>query len=179
MLGRLNLDALYQGPVTAAGQLSLVLAGIAIVAFLTYKKRWKWLWREWLTSVDPKKIGIMYIITALLMLLRGAADAVMMRAQQATAAGDGGGFLTSDQFQQVFTAHGTIMIFFVAMGLMFGLFNLIVPLQIGARDVAFPFLNATSFWLFFAGAMLINTSLAVGGFAATGWLSYPPLSELA
>ncbi|MEX1059019.1 MAG: cbb3-type cytochrome c oxidase subunit I [Candidatus Saccharimonadales bacterium] len=179
LLGQLDLDALYQGPVTAAGQLSLVLAGIAIVAFLTYKKRWKWLWREWLTSVDPKKIGIMYIITALLMLLRGAADAAMMRAQQATAAGDGGGFLTSDQFQQVFTAHGTIMIFFVAMGLMFGLFNLIVPLQIGARDVAFPFLNATSFWLFFAGAMLINTSLVVGGFAATGWLSYPPLSELA
>ncbi|MEX0881536.1 MAG: cytochrome o ubiquinol oxidase subunit I [Candidatus Saccharimonadales bacterium] len=179
LLGQLDLDALYQGPVTAVGQLSLVLAGIAIVAFLTYKKRWKWLWREWLTSVDPKKIGIMYIITALLMLLRGAADAAMMRAQQATAAGDGGGFLTSDQFQQVFTAHGTIMIFFVAMGLMFGLFNLIVPLQIGARDVAFPFLNATSFWLFFAGAMLINTSLVVGGFAATGWLSYPPLSELA
>lgn len=178
-LGRLSIDAIWQGKVTAFGQFSILLTVAGLAAFITYKRRWRWLWREWLTSVDPKKIGIMYIVTALAMLLRGAFDAAMMRVQQATASGDGGGFLTSDQFQQVFTAHGTIMIFFVAMGLMFGLFNLIVPLQIGARDVAFPFLNATSFWLFFAGAMLINTSLIIGGFAATGWLAYPPLSELA
>jgi cytochrome o ubiquinol oxidase subunit 1 len=178
-LGRLSIDAIWQGKVTAFGQFSILLTVAGLAAFITYKRRWRWLWREWLTSVDPKKIGIMYIVTALAMLLRGAFDAAMIRVQQATASGDGGGFLTSDQFQQVFTAHGTIMIFFVAMGLMFGLFNLIVPLQIGARDVAFPFLNATSFWLFFAGAMLINTSLIIGGFAATGWLAYPPLSELA
>lgn len=179
LLGDLNFDAIAQGPVTAGAQISMLLAGIGIVAFLTYKKRWKWLWREWLTTVDPKRIGILYILTALAMLLRGAADAGLMRLQQATSAGDAGGILTSDQFQQIFTAHGTIMIFFVAMGLMFGLFNWIIPLQIGARDVAFPFLNATSFWLFFGGAMLINTSLMIGGFAATGWLAYPPLSELA
>lgn len=177
LLGRLDIDSIYQGPITAVGQLSMVLAGLSVLALLTYKKRWKWLWREWLTTVDPKKIGVMYIIVAFLMLLRGATDALMMRAQQA-AAGDPS-FLTSDQFQQIFTAHGTIMIFFAAMGLMFGLFNWVIPLQIGARDVAFPFLNATSFWLFFAGAMLINTSLVIGGFAATGWLAYPPLSELA
>lgn len=177
LLGRLDADAIFQGGVTAFGQLAMVLVSIAVVAFLTYKRRWKWLWREWLTSLDPKKIGIMYIIVALLMLLRGAADALMMRAQQATAGSPD--LIGTDTFQQVFTAHGTIMIFFVAMGLMFGLFNWVIPLQIRARDVAFPFLNATSFWLFFAGAMLINTSLLVGGFAATGWLAYPPLSELA
>ncbi|HSX18211.1 MAG TPA: cytochrome o ubiquinol oxidase subunit I [Candidatus Saccharimonadales bacterium] len=179
LLGNLNFDALQHGWVIAAGQASMIFGGIALVAFLTYKKRWKWLWREWLTTVDPKKIGIMYIIAAIAMLFRGAVDAGMMRAQQAVSVGNHHGFLSSDHFQQVFTAHGTIMIFFVAMGLMFGLFNLIVPLQIGSRDVAFPFLNATSFWLYFAGAMLINSSLLIGGFAATGWLAYPPLSELA
>jgi cytochrome o ubiquinol oxidase subunit 1 len=177
MLGRLNWDAIQHGPVILVGQLSLIFAGLAIIVMLTYFKRWKWLYREWLTSTDPKKIGVMYIITALVMLLRGASDAAMMRAQQATSVGNSHGFLNSDHFQQVFTAHGTIMIFFVAMGLMFGLINLVVPLQIGARDVAFPFLNATSFWLYLAGAMLINSSLVIGGFAATGWLAYPPLSE--
>src|SRR5205085_2637285 len=108
----------------------------------------------------------------------GVTDAVMMRAQQATSVGNAHGFLSSDHFQQIFSAHGTIMIFFLAMGLMFGLINLILPLQLGARDVAFPFLNATSFWLFAAGMALINLSLVIGEFSAAGWLAYPPLSEL-
>ena len=165
-------------PVLLGGQASMVGAGFLVVALLTYFKKWKWLWKEWLTSLDPKKIGVMYIIVALIMLLRGAGDALMMRAQQAIASGNGG-FLDSEHYQQVFTAHGSIMIFFVAMGLMFGLINLILPLQLGARDVAFPFLNSTSFWLFAAGAVLINMALLVGGqFGATGWLAYPPLSEL-
>jgi cytochrome o ubiquinol oxidase subunit 1 len=151
----------------------------AVLGYITYKKRWGWLWREWLTTVDPKRIGGMYIIFALLMLLRGLADAAMMRAQQATSAGTHHGFLDPNHYQQVFTAHGTIMIFFVAMGLMFGLINLLVPMQIGSRDVAFPFVNATSFWLYAMGGMLLNLSLVLGGFAATGWLAYPPLSELA
>lgn len=159
------------------GAVSTAAAGLVVIGLLTYFKRWKWLW-GWLTSLDPKKIGVMYIIVALLMLLRGALDAGMMRTQQALSAGESSGVLSSDQFQQIFTAHGTIMIFFVAMGLMFGLINLIIPLQIGARDVAFPFLNATSFWLFTAGALLINLSLVVGEFAATGWLAYPPLSGI-
>jgi cytochrome o ubiquinol oxidase subunit 1 len=136
------------------------------------------LWKEWFTSLDPKKIGVMYIVTALVMLLRGVSDAVMMRAQQATSVGSAHGFLPSDQFQQIFSAHGTIMIFFAAMGLMFGLINLVVPLQIGARDVAFPFLNSMSFWLYAMGAVLINVSLGIGEFSAAGWLAYPPLSEL-
>lgn len=178
LLGRLTPDAIWQGKVTLIGQLMMVGGGLAAVVALTYFKRWKWLYREWLTTVDHKKIGIMYILTAVLMGLRGISDAALIRGQQA-AAGSGHTLLSSDTFQQIFTAHGTIMIFFMAMGLMFGLFNLIVPLQIGSRDVAFPFLNATSFWLFFMGAMLINTSLLIGGFAATGWLAYPPLSELA
>jgi cytochrome o ubiquinol oxidase subunit 1 len=164
--------------VTAGAAASAGLAAIALLAFITYKKRWGWLWREWLTTVDPKKIGVMYIITALIMLIRGGSDAIMMRAQQATSVGNAHGVLSTDTFQQVFSANGTIMILFVAMGLMFGLFNLIVPLQIGARDVAFPFMNAASFWLFFAGMMLVNLSLGIGEFSIAGWLAYPPLSEL-
>jgi len=164
-----------------------VVGVIAVFGLLLYVKGWhwivehaKWFWKEWLTSVDPKKIGIMYIVVAVLMLLRGMLDALMMRLQQATSVGDAHGVVSTDHFQQIFTAHGTIMIFFVAMGLMFGLINLVLPLIIGSRDVAFPFMNATSLWLFVAGAVLINIALFSGGnFAATGWLSYPPLSELA
>lgn len=178
MLGRLTWDALPHDPIVLGGGVSMALGALTVIGLLFYFKRWKWLWNEWLTSLDPKKIGVMYIVVATLMLLRGAVDAGMMRAQQAIAA-DSHGFLTSDHFQQVFTAHGTIMIFFVAMGFMFGLINLIVPLQIGARDVAFPFLNAVSFWLFVAGMILINISLVLGEFAAAGWLAYPPLSGIA
>lgn len=156
----------------------MIGAAILVVALLTYFKRWKWLYREWLTTLDPKRIGVMYIVVALLMLLRGGVDALMMRTQQATSVGSSHGILDPNHFQQVFSAHGTIMIFFAAMGLMFGLINIAVPLLIGARDVAFPFLNATSFWLFAAGMMLINVSLAIGEFSAAGWLAYPPLSEL-
>lgn len=176
-LGRLSWDDLQTDPVVMGAQVSMLLGGLVAVGALFYFKRWKWLWREWLTSLDPKKIGVMYIVVAFLMLLRGAVDAGMMRLQQAIAA-DSSGFLSSDHFQQIFTAHGTIMIFFVAMGLMFGIINLIVPLQIGARDVAFPFINAASFWLFAAGMILINLSLVLGGFGATGWLAYPPLSGI-
>ncbi len=177
MFGRLTVEALQHDPIVTGAQVTMVLGALTVIGFLTYTKRWKWLWKEWLTSLDPKKIGVMYIIVATFMLLRGVVDAGMMRLQQALAA-DSSGFLTSDQFQQILTAHGTIMIFFVAMGLMFGLINLIVPLQIGSRDVAFPFLNSVSFWLFVAGMMLVNLSLAVGEMAATGWLAYPPLSGI-
>lgn len=178
MFGRLTLDAFKHDFVVMGGVATMVLGVIGIIAAITYFKKWRWLWKEWLTTVDPKKIGVMYIVVALVMLLRGLADALMMRAQQATSSGASHGFLNADHFQQVFTAHGSMMIFFVAMGLMFGLINLLVPLQIGSRDVAFPFLNATSFWLFLAGAILMNLSLVIGEFAATGWLAYPPLSEL-
>ncbi len=178
MFGRLSLDALPHEPIVLGGAISMGVVALLVVCLLFYFKRWKWLYKEWLTSLDPKKIGVMYIIVAVLMLLRGVADAGMMRAQQILSVGDAHGILTSDHFQQVFSAHGTIMIFFVAMGLMFGLINLILPLQIGARDVAFPFLNSVSFWLFVAGMMLVNLSLAVGEFSAAGWLAYPPLSEI-
>lgn len=178
MLGRLTLDSIVNGPVVLIGQLSMIGGILAVLAIITYFKRWKWLWNEWLTSLDPKRIGVMYILVALVMLARGAIDAGMLRAQQAVSVGSHHGFLSADHFQQIFSAHGTMMIFFVAMGLMFGLINLIVPLQIGARDVAFPFLNSISFWLFAAGFMLINVSLVVGEFSAAGWLAYPPLSEL-
>ncbi len=158
-------------------QVTIIGGVIALLAGLTYFKKWKWLWKEWLTSLDPKKIGVMYIIVAVVMMARGLGDALLLRTQQVTGSGSHG-ILGPDQFQQILTAHGTIMIFFVAMGLLFGLLNLVVPLIIGARDVAFPFMNSTSFWLYAAGAGLINLSLVVGGeFAATGWLAYPPLSE--
>ncbi|MEK7621218.1 MAG: cytochrome o ubiquinol oxidase subunit I [Patescibacteria group bacterium] len=178
MFGRLTFEALPHDPIVLGGAISMGVVGIIVIALLFYLKRWKWLYKEWLTSLDPKKIGVMYIIVAVLMLLRGAADAGMMRVQQALSSGEASGFLASDHFQQIFTAHGTIMIFFVAMGLMFGLINLVLPLQIGSRDVAFPFLNSVSFWLFVAGMMLVNTALVIGEFAAAGWLAYPPLSGI-
>jgi cytochrome o ubiquinol oxidase subunit 1 len=178
MWGRLSLDALPDNIVTIGGVISGGVAILVVIALLTYFKKWKWLWKNWLTSLDPKKIGVMYLVVAAIMLLRGVADAGMMRAQQALFATNGGGPFDADFFQQVFSAHGTIMIFFVAMGAMFGIINLIVPLQIGARDVAFPMLNAISFWLFVAGMILVNTSLAIGEFSAAGWLAYPPLSGL-
>lgn len=177
VLGRLGLDALPQDQITIGGGIMMVAGALFAAGAITYFGKWKWLWKEWLTTLDPKKIGIMYLLVAVLMLFRGLADALMMRAVQATN-DHVSGMITTDTFQQVFSAHGTIMIFFVAMGVVFGLVNLILPLQIGARDVAFPFLNATSFWLFVAGMVMMNTSLVIGGFAATGWLAYPPLSEL-
>lgn len=178
MWGRLGLDAIQTDPITLGAVIGSVLAVITIVGLMTYYKKWGWLWKEWLTSLDAKKIGIMYLVVAVIMLLRGLADVAMLRTQQALFATDPGGPISSDTFQQIFSAHGTIMIFFVAMGLVFGLINLIVPLQIGARDVAFPLLNSISFWLFAAGMVLINISLGLGGFSGAGWLAYPPLSGI-
>ena len=178
LLGKLNWSALPQDPITAGGAATVVGGVLGVMALLTYFKRWKWLWKEWLTSLDPKKIGVMYIVVAVVMLVRAGTDALMMRTQQAISVGSNHGILDSNHFQQIFSAHGTIMIFFVGMGLMFGLINLIMPLQIGSRDVAFPFLNSISFWLFFVGVVLVNLSLVIGAFSAAGWLAYPPLSEL-
>jgi cytochrome o ubiquinol oxidase subunit I len=178
LLGRFTTDALPHDPVQAFGALTIVGAGLSAFILITVMKRWKWLWKEWLTTVDPKRIGVMYLIISLLMLLRGGADALMMRVQQATSANGSGTLLDAGHYQQVFSAHGTIMIFFVAMGLLFGIINLVIPLMIGARDVAFPLLNAISFWLFFAGMVVINLSLVVGEFSAAGWLAYPPLSGI-
>lgn len=177
MLGRLSFDAIPKDLVVLGGVAMMGLGLLLVVAVLTYFKRWKWLWREYMTSLDPKKIGIMYMVVAAVMLLRGLADALLLRTQQALSAGDSQGLLSSDHFQQIFSAHGTMMIFFVAMGVIFAMINLLVPLMIGARDVAFPFLNATSFWLYLAGAVLVNVSLAIGEFQGAGWLAYPPLSE--
>lgn len=178
MLGRLSWDALPHELITIAGAVSMVLIGLLIISALFYFKRWTWLYKEWLTSLDAKKIGIMYGIVAFAMLLRGVADAGMIRTQQALVNTEVGSVVSSDTFQQVFTAHGTIMIFFVAMGFMFAIINLILPLQLGARDVAFPFLNSVSFWLFAAGMLMINVAIVIGEFAATGWLAYPPLSGI-
>jgi cytochrome o ubiquinol oxidase subunit 1 len=176
VFGRLTPADFVHDPIMAGAGVAMVGALVVALIALTYFKKWKWLWRTWLTSLDPKKIGVMYLIVALIMLLRGLADALLVRTQQAT--NGSADILTSDHFQQIFSAHGTIMIFFVAMGIIFGLFNLIVPMQIGSRDVAFPLLNSISFWLFAAGMVLINAPLIVGEFAAAGWLAYPPLSEL-
>ncbi len=180
IFGKLTLDAIpYKNPIImGAGGGMMGLVAFLVIGSLFYFKRWTWLWKEWLTSVDHKKIGIMYIILAFVMLLRGFADAIMMRTQQAIAVGNSMGYLPPEHYNQIFTAHGVVMIFFVAMSFVFGLTNLVVPLQIGARDVAYPYLNSLSFWLSVMGAMLLMVSLLVGDFAATGWLAYPPLSEL-
>lgn len=158
----------------------MVVGGAVVaIAALFYFKRWGWLYREWLVTVDHKKIAVMYFVLAGVMLVRGMVDAGMMRVQQAVSVPGDMGYLTPDHYAQIFTAHGVIMIFFVAMPFMFALINLAIPLLIGSRDVAYPFLNSVSFWLTAAGAMLVNFSLVVGEFASTGWLAYPPLSELA
>jgi len=180
LFGRLTWDAIpLHEPILLATFAMVVLGGIAVLGALTRFRAWGTLWRDWITSIDHKKIGIMYIILGLVMLLRGFADALMMRAQQAIAFGDNLGYLPPHHYDQIFTAHGVIMIFFVAMPLVTGLMNFVVPLQIGARDVAFPFLNNFSFWMTTFGAGLLMVSLFVGEFAKTGWLAYPPLSGIA
>lgn len=178
LFGNLNLEAFKHESSQNGAVVMMTLVTIFLIGLIFYKKKWGWLWKEWLTSVDPKRIGVMYIISALLMFLKGFADALMMRTQQALSVGDAQGFISSDHFQEVFSAHGSTMIFFVGMGVVFGLLNLIVPLQIGARDVAFPFLNAVGFWLFAAAAMLTLVSLAIGKFSPAGWLAYAPLSGI-
>src|SRR5436853_5324818 len=161
-----------------AASAGMVLAIVLILSWVTLKGYWPYLWREWITSVDDERIGDMYIVLAVVMLLRGFSDAIMMRAQQAVAAGGAQGYLPPEHFDQIFSAHGTIMIFFVAMPLVIGLMNFAVPLQLGIRDVAFPTLNSVSLWLTASGILLINVSLVIGEFAKTGWVAYPPLSEL-
>jgi cytochrome o ubiquinol oxidase subunit 1 len=180
ILGRLSWDAIpFHEPILLGTFIAVALGGICVLAAITYFGAWGALWRDWITSIDHKKIGIMYIILGLVMLLRGFSDALMMRAQQAMSFGASTGFLPPHHYDQVFTAHGVIMIFFVAMPLVTGLMNFVVPLQIGARDVAFPFLNNFSFWMTACGAVLVMMSLFVGEFARTGWLAYPPLSGIA
>ena len=177
VFGRLSLDAIpYQEPIIVMTFAVAACLGLAVFAWITRARAWGWLWRDWACTIDHKRIGIMYMILGFVMLIRGFADAIMMRAQQAIAFGDNLGYLPPHHYDQIFTAHGVIMIFFVAMPFVTGLMNYIVPLQIGARDVAFPFLNNFSFWMTTAGALLVMLSLFVGEFATTGWLAYPPLS---
>ncbi|KPX09442.1 cytochrome o ubiquinol oxidase subunit I [Pseudomonas syringae] len=179
MFGKLSLEAVpFHEPIVMVTLAMIALGGIAVVGLITYFRKWTYLWSEWLTSVDHKKIGVMYIVVAMVMLLRGFADAIMMRTQLAMAQNGSEGFLPPEHYDQIFTAHGVIMIIFMAMPFFTGLMNIVLPLQIGARDVAFPFLNSLSFWLLVAGMLLINISLGVGEFAKTGWVAYPPLSGL-
>src|SRR5215470_9834937 len=179
MLGRLSWAAIPLDqplPLYAMGAVGIVI--LVVLGIVTVKGWWPYLWREWITSVDHKRIGVMYIILGLVMLLRGYSDAIMMRSQQAIAIGNTQGYLPPDHYDQIFSAHGTIMIFFVAMPLVIGLMNFAVPLQLGIRDVAFPTLNSVSLWMTASGILLTNVSLVVGEFAKTGWVAYPPLSEL-
>ncbi|CDX13717.1 cytochrome o ubiquinol oxidase, subunit I (Ubiquinol oxidase chain A) [Mesorhizobium plurifarium] len=179
IFGRLTLESLpLHEPIVVGTFIVVALGGLALLGAVTYFKLWGYLWREWFTSVDHKKIGIMYMVLGLVMLLRGFSDAIMMRLQQAIAFNGSEGYLNAHHYDQIFTAHGVIMIFFVAMPFVTGLMNFVVPLQIGARDVSFPFLNNFSFWMTVGGAILVMASLFVGEFARTGWLAYPPLSGI-
>src|ERR1700759_5412758 len=179
LLGKLTWDAIPLDqpiPVVAGGTV-FAFVGL-IVLWILFAGHLPYLWREWITSVDHKRIGVMYILLGLVMLLRGFVDAIMMRAQQAIAIGHAAGYLPPEHYDQIFSAHGTIMIFFGAMPLVIGLMNFVVPLQLGVRDVAFPTFNSVGFWLTATGALLVNISLVVGEFARTGWLPFPPLSKL-
>src|SRR6202521_1776884 len=178
MLGKLSWAAIpFDQPIPLLTGAVVLVAILAILAWVVIAGHLPYLWREWITSVDHKRIGVMYTLLASVMLLRGFADAIMMRGQQAFAL-HSNGYLPPEHFNQIFSAHGTIMIFFVAMPFVIGLMNLVVPLQLGVRDVAFPTLNSVGFWLTATGALLVNISLVIGEFARTGWLPYPPLSEL-
>lgn len=178
MLGKLSWSSLpLDQPIPLVAGSSILLLGLALVVWVVVKGYVPYIWREWITSVDHKRIGVMYCVLALLMLLRGFVDAIMMRSQQAIAY-QSPGYLPPEHFNQIFSAHGTIMIFFGAMPFMIGLMNFVVPLQLGVRDIAFPRLNSIGFWLTASGALLVNASLLIGEFARTGWLPYPPLSEL-
>ena len=179
LLGRLSWSAIpFDQPIVMGASSLVIIAVMLILGWITVKGYWPYLWREWITSVDHKRIGVMYCLLALIMLLRGFADAIMMRAQQAVAAGGAQGYLPPEHFDQIFSAHGTIMIFFMAMPFVIGLMNFVVPLQLGVRDMAFPTLNSVALGLTASGILLTNISLAVGEFAKTGWVAYPPLSEL-
>jgi cytochrome o ubiquinol oxidase subunit 1 len=179
MFGKLTWDAIpWSQPIPLVAGSVVVLIVLAIIAWVVLKGYLPYLWREWITSVDHKRIGVMYVLLGVVMLLRGFIDAIMMRSQQAVAF-HAAGYLPPEHYDQIFSAHGTIMIFFAAMPIMIGLMNFVVPLQLGVRDVAFPTLNSTSFWLTATGALLVNLSLVIGEFARTGWLVYPPLSGLA
>jgi cytochrome o ubiquinol oxidase subunit I len=179
MLGKLSWSAIpFSEPLPLISTAVVAIIILVALGIVTVKGWWPYLWREWLTSVDHKRIGVMYVTLGLVMLLRGFADALMMRSQQALAVGTAQGYLPPEHYNQIFSAHGTIMIFFVAMPLVIGLMNFVVPLQLGVRDVAFPVLNSVSFWLTAAGALLVNVSLVIGNFARTGWMGYPPLSGL-
>src|SRR3954467_3176966 len=179
IFGRLTFAAIPHDPIIWATFALVAIGGGALLGAVTYYGQWGYLWRGRFTSIDHKKIGIMYVILAIVMLLRGFVDAIMMILQKALAFGPSEGYLPAHHYDQIFTAHGTIMIFFVAMPFITGLMNYVMPLQIGARDVAFPFLNNFSFWMTTAGAVIIMISLFVGEFARTGWLAYPPLSGAA
>ncbi|MEM9222576.1 MAG: cytochrome o ubiquinol oxidase subunit I, partial [Pseudomonadota bacterium] len=179
IFGKLNWNIFpFYEPVLLVTFIVVVIGGTGVLAALTYYRLWGYLWKEWFTSIDHKKIGIMYMVLGLVMLVRGFADAMLMRTQQALASMGYEGYLNAHHYDQIFTAHGVIMIFFVAMPFVVGLMNYVMPLQIGARDVAFPFLNNLSFWLTTSGVILIMLSLFVGEFSTTGWLAYPPLSGL-
>ncbi|AHE66062.1 cytochrome o ubiquinol oxidase subunit I [Legionella oakridgensis] len=179
MLGKLSLAAIpYNSMIIMIAFGGMILFFLIFLILITYFGKWKLLWTEWFTSVDHKKIGVMFIVVALIMGFRGFIDSVMMRTHLALSYGASQGYLAPEHYSQVFTGHGVIMIFFMAMPFIMGLINIIVPLQIGARDMAFPFMNALSLWLLIAAAILVNISLGIGEFAKTGWVAYPPLSEL-
>jgi cytochrome o ubiquinol oxidase subunit 1 len=178
MLGKLTWSAIpFSQPIPIGTALVVLAVILGTLIWITHKRYWRYLWNEWITSVDHKRVGVMYCALALIMLIRGFSDALLMRSQQALAF-NAPGYLPPEHYDQIFSAHGTIMIFFVAMTFMIGLMNFVVPLQLGARDVAFPTLNSVSLWLNAAAVLLINMSLVIGEFGRAGWLSFPPLSEL-
>ncbi len=179
MLGKLTWAAIpFNEPIPFFTGIILIVGALSVLTLVTVKGWIPYLWREWITTVDHKKLGVMYMMLSLVMLLRGFVDAIMMRSQQAISVGPDKGYLPPEHYDQIFSAHGTIMIFFVAMTAMVGLINFAVPLQLGIRDVAFPIMNSTSFWLTASGVLLMNVSLFVGSFSRATWLAYPPLSEL-
>src|SRR4029077_2120518 len=178
MFGKLTWQAIpLDQPIPLIAGAVVVLILLAILAWVVLKGYLPYLWDEWITSVDHKRIGVMYVLLGLVMLLRGFIDAIMMRSQQAMAF-RAAGYLPPEHYDQIFSAHGTIMIFFAAMPIVIGLMNFAVPLQLGVREVLFPPVSSVVVCLTPPGALLVKCSLVVVEFPEPGWLPYPPLSEL-
>ncbi|MES1925549.1 cbb3-type cytochrome c oxidase subunit I [Salinisphaera sp. T31B1] len=187
-LGKLGVDSLpfvelikdpNSSTVIGAVAAAIAIGGaVAALVLITWFGKWRSFWSEWLTTLDAKKIGIMYIVVALVMLIRAVIEAALMRTQQMLAVNQAGP-LSPEHFGELFSTHGTIMIFFMAMPFLIGLINVVMPLQIGARDVKFPLLNAISLALTASGGALIMISLVIGKFSTGGWSGYPPFTEQA
>ncbi|WP_407270146.1 cbb3-type cytochrome c oxidase subunit I [Radiobacillus sp. PE A8.2] len=171
----ISYDTLYQASDVIAAWIVSIIAFFFLIYLISKHQKWGVVW-SYIRTTDHRKIGLLYLLSGVLFFFRGGMDALLIRTQLLAPELDFWVF-QGDKYNGLFTTHGTVMIFFVAMPLLIGLMNVAVPLQIGAKDLAFPLLNSLSFWLFFSGALLFNLSFFLGSPPNAGWTAYAPLSD--